>query len=101
MTSSAKAEPAALIQKCLDRYVADALRTNKLLDPPVEALRFAAAALLKLTQTRNLREAERAVGGEFLLRLELRLVAQDNAGHAGACVRHVRDRLASTFRLLN
>src|SRR5258708_7968350 len=95
-----KAVPATLIERAVSDYIGNALRTNALLDPPIDALRSAAAELLKLTKTRNLRSAERSVAEEFAFRLELRL-AGNTTGHAGACVRHVRERLESTFRLLH
>jgi hypothetical protein len=95
-----RALPATLIQRCLDKYIADALRTNTLIDPPVDALRFAAATLVKQIGRGNLRDAQRAVGEEFAFRLEMRL-AGNTTGHAGACIRHVRAHLKNEFRLLN
>jgi hypothetical protein len=95
-----RALPATLIQRCLEKYIAEALRTNTLIDPPVDALRFAAATLVKQIGSGNLRAAERAVGEEFAFRLELRLVG-NTTGHAGACVRHVRAHFEREFRLLN
>jgi hypothetical protein len=102
--TSTKSEPATLIERAVTAYIGKVLRSNALLDPPIDALRFAAASLLKLTGSENLRKAQRDCADEFCFRLEMRLTSQDDStGRVGATLRHVHEFFENhaSFRLMH
>src|SRR5258708_6061324 len=102
-----KRDAPLLIQSAVNDFVRDIASGNTMPEVPFDKLRQAATILLSFADDNSIswiergRDLERAIGEEFLARLELRFRAATNGTHIAEALRYAERAIADEFRILN